>query len=438
MKKQLFLIIMATMTATTLAGCNYNNSIIEIPTTTESTIESMTTVETENTSVSEQSTTANESETEINSSIEESTTVATTTEESTTEESSTSKVEIETISPDKDPFTSEVAGSYTDEDYEYYVKIRTYENGAKRYVYHVDSLNKDYEFTNIEELPEDVALDMYEKLVSDGLIGGVVVTKPAEQPTTAPNISNKITIDDMLEMDKNAALTGEYKKNNVIYNSQSILSEIMPIKNNWIKNNYGTQFNFNGIKFLWDNEHQYYYYEKLYGDIHYMTGTTTSIKGHYIKNYYSYRLADYLGFYGTDHAMYMNEKALDDGIWQLNQGFHYEDKTTVGDPSKNNLAYLKQLGWTEEINDTDISKNWSLISPEGIPSHISSNGYISIYIKYTEDKTEKSYEFTIEEYNDFIKNTSWEVRTRSGSRGLEGTDPNTWQKYISKYLVLNN
>ncbi len=432
MKKQIFLIIIATITATTLAGCNYNNSLIEVPTTTEST----TIIKTENTVVSEESTTV--TETETSTSIEETTTTTSVTEESITEESTTSKVEIETISPDKDPFTSEVAGSYTDEDYEYYVKIRTYENGAKRYVYHMDSSNKDYEFTDLEELPEEVVLDMYEKMVADGLVGGVVVTKPAEQQTTAPNTSNKVTVDDMLEMDKNAALTGEYRKDNVIYNSQSIISEIMPIKNDWIKNNYGTQFSFNGLKFFWDNEHQYYYYEKLYGDIHYMTSTTSSIKGYYVNNYYSYRLADYLGFYGTDYTMYKNEKALDDGIWQLNQNFHNEDKTTVGDPYKNNLAYLKQLGWTEVINDTDISQNWSIMSPEGIPSYISSSGHITIYIKYEGDKIEKSYKFTIEEYNDFIKNTRWEVCTRSGSRGLEGTDPSTWQKYISKYLVIND
>lgn len=366
----------------------------------------------------------------------ETTTEQPTTEEHTTEESTTAIKEIETIDPNTDPFTAVVAGSYTDEEYEYYVKIRTYENGAKRYVYHIDSENKDYEFSKIEEMPEAVAVDIYEKMIADGLIGEIEVTKPVE-PTTAPSISNKVTIEDMLDMDKNAALTGEYKKDNVIYASHMILPKIMPVKNEWIEKNYGTQFEFNGIKFFLNKEQQYYYYEQLYGDIHYMTSTSTSIKGYYIKNYYSYRLADYLGFYGTDYALYMNEEALDDGIWELNQSLGREDKMTVDKPYNNNLAYLKQLGWVEVAKEDGITKDWSLESPEGIPARISSSGHISIWIKYEGDEREKTYEFTIEEYNDFVKNKNWKVSTRSGSRGLEGTDPSKWDKYIRKYLVIS-
>ena len=122
----------------------------------------------------------NETTTEL-----EITTQQPTTEEVITEKQTTAKNEIETIDPNTDPFTAVVEGSYTDEDYEYYVKIRTYENGAKRYVYHVDSENKDYEFSKIEEMPEAVALDMYEKMIADGSIISMGVTSTNEPTTTA-------------------------------------------------------------------------------------------------------------------------------------------------------------------------------------------------------------------------------------------------------------
>lgn len=376
---------------------------------------------------------------------ETTTELETTTEQPTTEEPTTAKVEIETIDPNADPFTAVVAGSYTDEDYEYYVKIRTYENGAKRYVYHVDSENKDYEFSKIEEMPEVALLDLAEKLENDGSIiisgGGSVVAGDitvVEPTTKAPTVlTEEEKLANCLEIDKWSYETGYYQKDGVTtYNIRYKDDIVMKAKNEWIKENYGTSFVHNGIEFYWDGVNQLYYWVNKYGSIHYMTSTSTSIIGQYCRNFYSFRIADYLGFYGTDYALYHSEDALNDEIWEL-QGFRGDDKMTVDNPYNNNLAYLKQLGWVEVAKEDGVTKDWSLESPEGIPARISSSGHISIWIKYEGDEREETYEFTIEEYNEFFKNKSWKVSTRSGSRGLEGTDQANWDKYIRKYLVIS-
>ena len=370
---------------------------------------------------------------------ETTTELETTTEQPTTEEPTmTVKEEIETIDPNADPFTAVVAGSYTDEDYEYYVKIRTYENGAKRYVYHIDSENKDYEFSSIEEMPEAVALDMVEKLEADGSIIIAGVTSTVEPTTTAPKVlTEEEKLARCLEIDKGSYETGYYQKDGVTtYNTRYKDDIVMKAKNRWIKENYGTCFTHNGIEFYWDEANQLYYWIYKYGSIHYMTSTSTSIMGQYYRNLYSFRIADYLGFYGTDFALYHSETALNDEIWEL-QGSRWDAKMTVDNPYENNLTYLRQLGWVDVVEENGVTKDWSLESPEGVPARICENGDIGIYIKYPGDEREQSYYFTIEEYNDFVKNKSWKVSTRSGSRGLEGTDQANWDKYIRKYLVIS-
>ncbi|MGN0374978.1 MAG: hypothetical protein ACI4EN_05705 [Butyrivibrio sp.] len=210
---------------------------------------------------------------------------------------------------------------------------------------------------------------------------------------------NKPTLEQLLEIDK-----GTYDKifytdeNGVTYsNCQSIDSEVMKAKNAWIKDNFGTAFKYNGIEFGWDSANEAYYWVYKYGKIHYMTSTSTSMEGQYYRNFYAYRIADYLGFYGKDFALYNNQDALMQDEFFVGM---QDTKMTVDDPVGNNISYLKQLGWVEAEEQDDVEKYWSYESPEGVPAYIRSDGTIAVYIKFPEDDKDKVYSFTIEEYNE--------------------------------------
>lgn len=360
----------------------------------------------------------------------------TTTEQSTTEEPTT-KPEIETIDPMADPFTSVVAGSYTDEDYEKYIKIRIYENGAKRYVYHIDSENKDYEFSKIDEMPEAVALDLVEKLEADGTII-IAGTSSNEPMTTAPKVpTEEERLEMLLQYDKED-LAGMVVSYSFKCNEDQLL--VLKAKNNWIKENFGTSFTHNGIEFGWDEVNQTYYMVNYYGEIHHMTSTSTSICGKFYRHVYAYKIADYLGFYGTDYEFYHNMNAFNIDM-TLSDDIYTEEKKTVEGSLENNFNYLQQLGWTEVDESDGVSRHWSFESPEGIPAFFSytpdKEGFITIYIKYPEDEEEKEYEFTIEEYNDLVNNSNWKICSKSGKVGWAFEDPANWTPYIRKYLVIS-
>lgn len=268
-----------------------------------------------------------------------------------------------------------------------------------------------------------------------------VVTETYTEPVTENIItsagsSQKVTLEDMLLIDKNASSTGDYRLGNTWFNRSTIMDDVMPVKNQWIKDNFGTSFTFNGINFRWDETAQYFYWEKLYGSIHYMTSTTTSIEGYYIDNFYSYRIADYLGFYGTDYEMYMNEEALNDKIY-LAIGAWQAPKMTVENPKENNLTYLRQLGWTDVVEEEGIDKLWTYESPEGVPAYVNEDGHLGIYVKYPGDEKESLCYFTIEEYNNLINNNTWTVYSKSGYSGLEGQAIEDMQQYIKKYVCIS-
>ena len=327
-----------------------------------------------------------------------------------------------------------VAGSYTDEDYEYYVKIRTYENGAKRYVYHIDSENKDYEFSSLEEMPEAVALDMYDKMVADGSIIIAGVTSTNEPTTTQKVVTEEEKLEKLLQYDKEDLTYIDIPSFSRCDENDKL---VLKAKNNWIKENFGTKFTHNGIEFAWDEQYQTYYWVNYYGKIHYMTSTSTSVEEKYYKNRYALRIADYLGFYGTDYELYHDDKAFNKDMMLDNVLSYGEEKMTVSNPCDNNLSYLKQLGWTEVDESDGVSRHWSYESPEGIPASLSQSGFITIYIQYSEDEKEKQYDFTIEEYNDLVNNTNWKICSRSGKSGWASDDQANWTPYIRKYLVIS-
>ncbi len=300
---------------------------------------------------------------------ENTTELETTTEQSTTEEQTTAKAEIETIAPNVDPFTAVVAGSYTDEDYEYYVKIRTYENGAKRYVYNVDSENKDYEFSKIEEMPEAVALDLVEKLESDGsiIIAGVTSTN---EPTTTQK--------------------EEYVK-----------PEISELE--WLKERYGNKITTGLGEYIFNEATNSYIRLELERVQHIMTSETTS---------------DEIDVYLVEEINTVN--------WAHRNGY----LTGYMDFSVSNITQYWEGYYNENLTKLDIdystirNKNIELLKPiikketddgyltiHGLPISIAYNSYIYIQI-YNSDGSEVDYWdcfFTIEEYYEFANSDKWTI-----------------------------
>ena len=264
-------------------------------------------------------------------------------------------------------------------------------------------------------------------------VGSVVVTTTRPSVVITPT-SQPLTMEQKLEIDEFADENGEYKINGTIYMARFYRDEVMALKNQWIKDNFGTSFEHNGIKFGWNEERKAYYWVEKYGTIHYMTSISTSRSEYFCRNSYSYRIADYLGFYGTDSPRYHSEDSLNDDMFLW---FGDENTKTVDDAYENNMRILKENGWIEIFDEEDLSRDWNIESPEGVPVTVySDSGYLSVYIRYPEDEREKSYQFTIEELNELLKNNTWRVGSRSGARGFEFEPQEDWQKYIKKYLII--
>lgn len=260
----------------------------------------------------------------------------------------------------------------------------------------------------------------------------VIITN---QPTTEAVLSEEDKLAQQLKWDKGSYGKNYYQEENkTIYINRTKDDIVMQTKNAWIKENFGTSFTYNGYEFGWDETNQLYYWVYKYGNIHYMTSISTSILGQYYRNFYSYRIADYLGFHGTDYIGYHNEESLKDEIFILDG---MEEKMTVENPEANNVAYLKQLGWTDVVEDDGVDRWWEYESPEGVPAYVWEDGYIAVYVRYPEDSKENLCEFTIEEYNDLINNTNWTIHSQSGKFGWGDEDQSEWEPFIKKYLVIS-
>ena len=264
-------------------------------------------------------------------------------------------------------------------------------------------------------------------------VGSVVVTTTRPSVVITPT-SQPLTMEQKLEIDEFADENGEYKINGTIYMARFYRDEVMALKNQWIKDNFGTSFEHNGIKFGWNEERKAYYWVEKYGTIHYMTSISTSRSEYFCRNSYSYRIADYLGFYGTDSPRYHSEDSLNDGmhLW-----IGDENTKTVDDAYENNMRILKENGWIEIFDEEDLSRDWNIESPEGVPATVySDSGYLAVYVRYPEDEKEKLYQFTIEELNELLNNNTWRVGSRSGARGFEFEPQENWQKFTKKYLII--
>ena len=91
-----------------------------------------------------------------------------------------------------------------------------------------------------------------------GSVGSVVVTTTRPSVVITPT-SQPLTMEQKLEIDEFADENGEYKINGTIYMARFYRDEVMALKNQWIKDNFGTSFEHNGIKFGWNEEQKAYY-----------------------------------------------------------------------------------------------------------------------------------------------------------------------------------
>lgn len=255
----------------------------------------------------------------------------------------------------------------------------------------------------------------------------VITTRPTTPKKEEPK---ELTLEEKLLIDQNADKNGSYKYNNVIYNRGLYLKETTAAKNQWIKENFGTSFSHNGIEFRWDEKQKTYYWICVNATLHYMTSTTTSREEYRYRNAYSYRIADYLGFYGTDHSNYHNEDVLYDYVDNIDSHVKYN---SIDGIYENNYKYLKELGWEDVESTPELTKDWTLKSPEGVPAYMTEDGYIKIYISY-EGKKEQVYTFTIEAYNEFIQNTNWRTRCYKGKRGYAFVSQDQWESFMRMYI----
>lgn len=261
------------------------------------------------------------------------------------------------------------------------------------------------------------------------VIGGTTIVY---YPTTEKKEKEPLTLEEKLLVDEMADENGEYKYNGYTERISYYSDEIMAAKNKWIKENFGTSFTFNGIEFKWSEENQLYFWVQIERKLYYMTSTTTYRDEYCCHEYYSYRIADYLGFYGTDSARYLSEDSLYDRIMLWNYDPYF---ATVTDICENNLKYLLQLGWTQVYDEGDVEKDWSLESPEGVPANLCGDGRIALYMVYPGEK-ETTYYFTINEFNEFLNNNEWRIGTRTGARGWAFEAEEDLQKYIRKYVIV--
>ncbi|MBQ2982110.1 MAG: hypothetical protein IJD58_08350 [Lachnospiraceae bacterium] len=333
------------------------------------------------------------------------------TEEQTTEESTT-----------VDPLTLAVEGSYTDKvaNYELCTYIRTYENGAIRYVFISPLDGTFYEIDDPNVVPQWVVDDLLEKIEEDEM-------EVIKQTTTAPKVpTEEERIANLKEWDK--------ERYDCTPNE-----EIHKLKIQWLRDNYGDKFTCNGMEFTYDSSYADYIAIEKKNDVHLMTSKTTSIIGYdYYKRRY-YRVAEYLGYYGTDHILYNNTEAFEYAHW-IESGV--DEGTTAPNAEAINEGYVKELGWTEDIKVSGEYHFWDFISTEEVPVSIYEDGYLTINIKYPTDTKYNKYKFTIEEYNEFVAIHKWIVSSDTSYSGfgsassVEDAIAQGWTKNITKYLIV--
>lgn len=244
-----------------------------------------------------------------------------------------------------------------------------------------------------------------------------VVTESGEEVTTAPQLSEE----------EQKILTDK-----TFYDRIPDI-EINKKKIQWLRENYGDSFTCGGREFNYSSSYEDFVVKEKTGDIHIMTSTSTSTLGYNYINRRYYRVAEYLGYYGTDHALYGNEEAFE------YMEYFVTDKD-YGSTEPNvvaiNEAYVKELGWTEKPAD-ETANNWTLMTTEGVPVTINADGYIKIYILYPDTELD-SYLFTIEEYKELVSTYKYYIRTRTSEHYFAGSYTGTsYTDYIYAYATID-
>ncbi len=202
----------------------------------------------------------------------------------------------------------------------------------------------------------------------------------------------------------------------------------------WVRENYGDTITCEDIVFIYDEATSDYVMRDYITKYHVMTSQSTSVVKYMFET--RYRLPEYLGYYGTEHPLYNSVGALN---YMAN--LYYEEITNAQEITEN---YLLQLGFTSEIPQDEKYKDfWSsqrvegveFWSPEGVPiSFVDYDGFIQLYVSYPDNREALPYDFTIEEYNEFVATyTSFEVREFSYWESWMGGE---YQERIQKYIYI--
>jgi len=192
-------------------------------------------------------------------------------------------------------------------------------------------------------------------------------------------------------------------------------AEVKAAKVKWLRENYGDNFVCNDIEFVYKADIDDFIGKVGYNKLHYMTSTSTSKLGetYYERGYY--RVADYLGFYGTDHELYNSKWAF---LYKYND--EQERIYTIENQVANNESYFVQLGWEKNVPKDGIYNNWMYTTTEGLPIGIDEYGFITMNIKLENEDDYSKHTYTIEEYNEFVQNNTWEIRGESRYSYIEG------------------
>lgn len=380
MKKNILLVMLCMMFCL-LTACGEREKAekeTSVNNTSQSTSELMVDKETTTDQKEDETTDKKESETE---------------ETSTEQETTTAKPEIETIDPSADPFTAEPEGTFVDSPYEMYVQLREYENGAKRYVYHSKSKDKDYEFSSIEAMPEDVVMDMIDQMYEDGVIvsvgvtsNGSSVTEPTTEKPTTPYV--KPDVDEFT----------------------------------WIRQKYGDVIEWGvGDPFVFNAEWNTYVRKNdTYGcfEYHVMDSETTS------KEVKVYRLewlniVQYAKSQGYETG---KPQQVDDIIERDNNRYDENYHLFDIDVEENNLNYLDSI-IVSKSNNAGRVEYWDYVTSHGLYIGLSA-GYITMWVTNPGETQAQEQEFTIEEYYDFVNNKEYEVVTYDTEESfINGTFP---------------
>lgn len=177
----------------------------------------------------------------------------------------------------------------------------------------------------------------------------------------------------------------------------------------WIRDNYGDCFKVAGINFVYDEASNNYVSNIIQAELHYIIDGSTYEIGTAYYQYCYYKLADYLGYYGTDCIQYGNDAAFnyfyilyENGPMQTHENVY-----------EHNIEFFINLGCERYVGDEEKRYAYDFITPEGVPIKIDENGFILYWIQYSDQDSYSMVRHTLSEYYEFVASYRWSYTIRN-------------------------